>query len=477
VHEHFDSLIPAFEMDFLGKTYDTPFATGNGESILSPIDAQLVLGRFRRSTNDDVSNAIAKAVQAHANWASLTWQQRVEFADRWARALSADKYRLALGALYEVAKSRIEAIGEAEEAVDIVEYYASELTRNRAYACDMRQLVNRESTRSILKPYGVFGIIAPFNFPLALSVNMIAGAILTGNTVVYKPSPRCAFTGLLLAQTLKNAGLPDGVVNVVLGGAEIGESIFNDPRVSGIAFTGSHKAGMTIYRSLAMQPYAKPVIAEMGGKNPAYISSKGDVSVAAEGVARSAFGLQGQKCSACSVAFVERSVSDEFADALRSFAAKLKVGDPRRDDTFLGPVYSDDAATRLEEALAEARRDGQVAFGGHRLIREELFVPFLAVRVVDNLADGISEGNQVNYGLSAGIYTNDRSELDYFLDNAKAGVLYANRASGATTGAWPGAQSFCGWKGSGVSGKGGLGPNYLPQFLREQSQTILNASY
>jgi 1-pyrroline-5-carboxylate dehydrogenase len=364
----------------------------------------------------------------------------------------------------------------------------------------MRQLVNRESTRSILKPYGVFGIIAPFNFPLALSVNMIAGAILTGNTVVYKPSPRCAFTGLLLAQTLKNAGLPDGVVNVVLGGAEIGESIFNDPRVSGIAFTGSHKAGMTIYRSLAMQPYAKPVIAEMGGKNPAYISSKGDVSVAAEGVARSAFGLQGQKCSACSVAFVERSVSDEFADALRSFAAKLKVGDPRRDDTFLGPVYSDDAATRLEEALAEARRDGQVAFGGHRidlgtvagnyfapaivelpaghrLIREELFVPFLAVRVVDNLADGISEGNQVNYGLSAGIYTNDRSELDYFLDNAKAGVLYANRASGATTGAWPGAQSFCGWKGSGVSGKGGLGPNYLPQFLREQSQTILNASY
>ena len=233
----------------------------------------------------------------------------------------------------------------------------------------------------------------------------------------------------------------------------------------------------------------------MGGKNPAYVTAAADLDIAAQGVARSAFGLQGQKCSACSVVYVERSIRDEFVARLTRFAQQLKVGNPEERDVFMGPLYTPQAAARFRDNVQIAERDGRVIFGGHfndggpggdyaqptlvevprghALLREEQFLPLLALRCFDRLPEALDEGNAVRYGLTAGIYTADPGELDLFLDRAEAGVLYANRASGATTGAWPGIQSFCGWKGSGVSNKGGLGPHYLPQFMREQSRTIM----
>jgi 1-pyrroline-5-carboxylate dehydrogenase len=265
--------------------------------------------------------------------------------------------------------------------------------------------------------------------------------------------------------------------------------------IAGIAFTGSHAAGMAIFRALSNAPTAKIVIAEMGGKNPAYVTAKADLDIAAQGVARSAFGLQGQKCSACSVVYVQESVRDEFVSRLTRFAQQLKVGNPEQRDVFMGPLYTPQAAARFRENVNAAGRDGKVILGGkfivgvaggdyvqptlvevpqgHALVCEEQFLPMLALRCFDRLQDALEEGNSVRYGLTAGIYTADQSELDLFLDRAEAGVLYANRASGATTGAWPGIQSFCGWKGSGVSNEGGLGPHYLPQFMREQSRTIM----
>jgi 1-pyrroline-5-carboxylate dehydrogenase len=262
-----------------------------------------------------------------------------------------------------------------------------------------------------------------------------------------------------------------------------------------VAFTGSHKTGMSIFRHMASQPHMKPVIAEMGGKNPAYVTRNADLDRAAQGIARSAFGLQGQKCSACSVAYVDNPIKDEFVAKLVDIASKLIVGDPRKAETFMGPVYSKPAIERFGSAVSQARASGKVHFGGEALgqgfpdnyllptvvelpepsalTREELFIPFVVVRGVDGLEAALAEGNNVAYGLTAGIFTRDEGELQYFLDHAEAGVLYANRASGATTGAWPGAQPFCGWKGTGVSGKGGLGAYFLPQFMREQSQTIM----
>ncbi|PDQ22582.1 aldehyde dehydrogenase [Mesorhizobium sanjuanii] len=495
VHAHLDTIMPDFEKNMLASDWSTPFATGSRTEILSPIEKTISLGKFPVSTATDVKSAI-KAARAGAKlWNRSTLDDRLAFGARWLEALAERKFDLGLAALYEIGKSRIEAIGEAEECLDFVAYYASELKANNGFVRPMNELVENETAASILKPYGVFAVIAPFNFPLALSTNMVSGALLTGNAVVYKPSPGCSLTGLLLAETLRVAGLPEGVFNIVLGDGEVGRLLVTEDGIDGVAFTGSHKTGMSIFRHLATLPYMKPVIAEMGGKNPAYVTSKADLDRAAQGVARSAFGLQGQKCSACSVVYVDEKVKAEFIDKLVVFSGKLVVGDPRKAETFMGPVYGDATVDRYKTGLAEVEGTGTVHFGGaalgqgfpdnyvlptivelhgpSRLTREELFMPFLVVRSFDSLDAALHEGNNIAYGLSAGIFTNDQSELQYFLDFAEAGVLYANRASGATTGAWPGAQPFCGWKGTGVSGKGGLGTWFLPQYLREQSQTIM----
>ena len=255
---------------------------------------------------------------------------------------------------------------------------------------------------------------------------------------------------------------------------------------------------MEIFRKFAARPYARPVVVEMGGKNPAYVSAKADLDLAADGVMRSAFGLSGQKCSACSVAYVDRRVHDDFVALLAAKSAKLKIGNPEQRDVYMGPVIDVEAGVRFDSAVARAATDGTVAAGGkrlagglfdrgvyvaptvvtglpagHPLVTDELFLPFLAVRSCDGLEAGIAEGNRVLYGLTAGVYTRDQAELDLFFSHAEAGVLYANRRAGATTGAWPGIQTFCGWKGSGVTNKGGLGPFYVPQFMREQSRTVM----
>ena len=196
--------------------------------------------------------------------------------------------------------------------------------------------------------------------------------------------------------------------------------------------------------------------------------------------------------------FVHASIFDHFVARLTARAARMPIGDPRQRETFIGPLIDAKAFRRYEEAVVDARRDGNLRMGGerrtgavldhgfyvepvlvtdlpdaHRLLREELFVPFLTAQPFTRLDDALAEGNAVNYGLTAGVYTSDERELALFLDGAQAGVLYANRASGATTGAWPGIQTFCGWKGSGTTAKGGLGPYYLPQFMREQSRTVV----
>ncbi|WP_371826904.1 aldehyde dehydrogenase family protein [Microvirga sp. VF16] len=438
--------------------------------------------------------AIASARAGAKIWNASSLNERLDFATRWKAALAEDKYRLGLAALYEVAKSRLEAIGEAEEAVDFLDYYPSELRSNNGFVREMNQLVEHETATSVLRPYGVFAVVAPFNFPIALSINMITGALLGGNAVVFKPSPDCQLTGLLIAETLRKAGLPEGVFNIVLGGAEVGHALTTDKSIDGVAFTGSHKTGMGIFRHMAVQPWMKPVIVEMGGKNPAYVTANADLDRAAQGVVRSAFGLQGQKCSACSVVYVDNAVKDDFIERCVAFAQTLSIGDPRERTTFMGPLYGPASVERFDASVAQSRSEGTVHFGGNHLedkptnyvvpaivemkgpcslTRDELFMPFVVIRGVDDLKSGLAEGNDVAYGLCAGIFTRNEEELRFFLDNAQAGVLYANRASGATTGAWPGGQPFCGWKGTGVSGKGGLGAYYLPQFMREQSQTIM----
>jgi 1-pyrroline-5-carboxylate dehydrogenase len=236
------------------------------------------------------------------------------------------------------------------------------MERHQGYAQDLARVFPNEETTCVLRPLGVIGVISPFNYPIALAVNMMAGALTTGNTVVFKPSAGCALSAQLLFQAMERAGFPEGAVNLIAGADETGRSLVSQSAIAGIAFTGSHEAGMAIFRALANAPAAKLVIAEMGGKNPAYVTAKADLGIAAQGVARSAFGLQGQKCSACSVVYVQRPVRDALVARLARFAQQLKVGNPERRDVFMGPLYTPDAAARFRNNV-NRRADGK-RFGG-----------------------------------------------------------------------------------------------------------------
>jgi 1-pyrroline-5-carboxylate dehydrogenase len=502
LHEALDEAIPAFRADRLALEWPNMIggkADSEGEpySPAGPIDRRVVLGTFIAASPAAVDRAVSAARRAAPQWAAMDWRERVGILRRAVELLLARKLDLGVACLIEVGKSRMEAMGEAEEAADLIAYYCDEMERNEGYRTGLVRAFEQESTEDVLRPVGVFAVISPFNFPLALSCNMMGAALVAGNTVVYKPSPEAGLSGALLTQALHDAGVPDGVVNMVCGEAA-GPALANHPGIDGIAFTGSHEVGMGIYRKVAAGRFARPLIVEMGGKNPAYVSRSADLDVAAEGVARSAFGLQGQKCSACSVVYVDRTVHDDFLELLVEKTATFRIGNPEERDVFMGPVINAAARARYEAACRDAREAGRVIAGGevleggafdhgayvapaivgglhagHRLNRDELFLPFLSVQPFDELEEAVRRGNDVLYGLTAGFYGRDEADLGHFLDHAQAGVLYANRRSGATTGAWPGMQPFCGWKGSGVTGKGGLGPYYVPQFMREQSRTIM----
>jgi 1-pyrroline-5-carboxylate dehydrogenase len=367
------------------------------------------------------------------------------------------------------------------------------MEENGGFVHELGQLVPDERNRSVLRPYGVFAVLAPFNFPVALAAGMSSAALAAGNTVVLKPSEEAPRCGDALARCYLDAGLPDGVFGLVHGGAATGAALAAGD-VDGIAFTGSAAVGRALGRKLADGPYPRPVLAEMGGKNPAIVTANADLEKAAEGIARAAFGFSGQKCSACSRAIVAGEVHDELVERLAEIAGGYRIGDPSDREAQTGPVANAAAVERFEQAVAEAHRDGEPAVGGetlggggyfvaptvvaglpagHRLTREELFLPFLTVTRVRDLDEALAEANAVPYGLTAGVFSEDESELERFLDEIEAGVVYVNRRAGATTGAWPGIQSFPGWKSSGLSGKGGLGPYYVQQFMREQSRTVV----
>jgi 1-pyrroline-5-carboxylate dehydrogenase len=361
----------------------------------------------------------------------------------------------------------------------------------------MGRITPVERNTDVLRPYGVFTCIAPFNFPLALSAGMSSAALVAGNTVVYKPSEETPLTGLRLAEIYEEAGLPAGVFNFLVGRREeIGDAVWQHPGVDGVVFTGSKAVGLRIWHGLS-ERWVKPCLMELGGKNAAIVMPSADLDAAAEGVMRSAFSLQNQKCSATSRVYVHRDVAGPFLQLLLEKTRAIRMGDPTERDVFFGPVINQRAVARYLDAVGQARRDGEILHGGerlrgdvfdrghyvaptiarlpleHRLFRDELFVPFLAVGEVDGFEQAIGETNAAEYGLTAGIFSQDQSEVSRFFDEVEAGVCYANKRTGATTGAWPGAQPFCGWKGSGSSGKGGCGPYYVAQFMREQSRTVI----
>lgn len=502
LHRLLDEQLPRFRSARLGKHWpnligDRSEADGAAYECFSPLDRRLKLGSYAAADAATIERAVAAARNGFRVWGTLKWQDRLVAMRRFAQLLDGARHEIAMGIVFEVGKTRSEALGEAEEAVALVEYYADQLERNSGFVEEAwKSADGRETARTILRPHGVFGVISPFNYPLALPVNMLSAALTAGNAVVLKPTPNGALVAGLLAEVFQRADLPSGTFNLVYGG-DAGPWLAAAKGVDGIAITGSAAAGADILRKFAAGPYMRPVLAELGGKNHAFVDRSADVGMAVEGVARSAFGMQGQRCTACSVAMVHESLYEPFMAALTERATKVKFGDTTRRDVTNGPLIDERAFKRFEEAVSHGRQVGRVLVGGIRaegqelengffvhptvidrlpdddwLFQRELFVPLVAVARFSDLDEALARGSRTNYGLTAGFYGRDESAIAHFLDNAQAGVLYVNRQTGATNGAWPGIQSFSGWKGSGITGKGALGPHYLPQFMREQSRTV-----
>lgn len=502
-HRHFDAALARVKQQAGGLH---PFYIGGDpvESRIeplvdrSPVDTSFVLGRFAAATPTDVDAAVGDARQAQRMWARRHWRERLDLLRRAAAIIRERKYELAALMSLEVGKSRLEAMGDAEESADLIDYYCQQVEDAAGFIRPMARITPVEHNTDVLRPYGVFACIAPFNFPLALSAGMSSAALAAGNAVVYKPAEDAPWTGLKLYEVYRDAGLPSGLFNLLFGRREeIGDSLWQHPGVDGVVFTGSKQVGMRIHSGLSGK-WIKPCLLELGGKNAAVVLRSADLDAAAEGVMRSAFSLQNQKCSATSRVYVQREAKAPFLERLIEKTRAIRMGDPSDRDVFFGPVINERSVQRFERAVSQAREEGTVLLGGARLrgglfdrghfvaptiatlpltsslFEEELFVPLLAVGEVVDLGQAITETNRVEYGLTAGIFSGDPGDISRFFDEVEAGVCYANKRTGATTGAWPGAQPFCGWKGSGSTGKGGCGPYYVAQFMREQSRTVID---
>ncbi len=467
----------------------------NNFSVNSPSDTRIKIADFPKSTISDTNNAISSAKNAFEEWSNFPFQKRVEIFRECADYFSSKKFFLAAIMTFENGKNRFEAMGDVDESIDFMRFYAYQMEKNNGFCKQTSHPNPNEKTQTIMKPYGVWGIISPFNFPSAIAIGMTTGALITGNTAVLKPASDTPLSSFYFVKYLFSK-IPDGALNFVTGsGSVVGKTLIESDDVDGIAFTGSREIGMQGFQEFT-KTTTKPFISEMGGKNPVIVTKNADLEKAANGVMNAAFGFGGQKCSACSRVYIQNEIAEKFIEKLVEKTKKIKVGMPWEKDVFLGPIINSDAKSKFENASDLAKKDGHILIGGsviktgnlenghfveptiveklpeeHKLMEEELFLPFLCIQRYDDFDEAVKLANKSKYGLTAGIFSEDKKQLDDFFSKIHSGVVYANRSASATTAALVSSQPFVGWKHSGTTGKGAGGENYLQQFLRTQTQT------
>jgi 1-pyrroline-5-carboxylate dehydrogenase len=505
LHQRFEESLAGVKKQ-LGK--DHPMLIDGKDVVLgekiekrSPINQDWLLGTFQKGTAEEGQRAIAAARKAFPKWSRLPWQKRVARLRKAAELIDERIYHIAAVISLEVGKNRMEALGDIAESADLIRYACDQMEANHGYIVEMGKdpLKGYEaSNTSVLRPHGAWVVISPFNFPAALTAGPSGAALVTGNCIVIKPATDAPWTSRLLAECFRDADIPAGAINYVTGpGGTLGEALITSTEIDGMTFTGSYDVGMHIYRSFAQGRYPRPIILEMGGKNASIVSRNADLERAAAGILRSAFGLQGQKCSANSRVFIEQAVYQQFVDMLVERTEKLVIGDPTEKSVFLGPVINQTAYKQFQDFTEELSQAGNILCGGkvltkgalgkgfycqptivadvpleHRFWKFEMFLPITMVRPVNSLDEAMHLANDSLYGLTSGFYGSEE-EAQWFFENTQAGVNYANRPQGATTGAWPGFQPFGGWKGSGSTGKNAGGLYYLPLYMREQIRTLV----
>jgi 1-pyrroline-5-carboxylate dehydrogenase len=456
---------------------------------MNPADPETVVGTFQKADPDLARQAIENAFEVFNDWKFVKPSKRASYLYRMARVMRKRKMELAAWMVFEVGKSWVEADADVAEAIDFCEFYGREAERYGADQPLMR--IPGEKSELVYIPLGVGAVIPPWNFPMAILTGMTTAAMVAGNTVVLKPSSDAPAIGYKFMEVLEEARVPEGVVNYLSGPGRIaGEVLVQDPRTRFVAFTGSKEVGLRINEVAAQrqpgQIWIKRAVLEMGGKDSIIVDSEADLDEAAAGVVASAFGFQGQKCSACSRAIVVKDVYKAFIEKVVPLVKAIKVG-PTQDPTkYMGPVINEGAMRSILNYIKIGKAEGKLAAGGRRVPRkgffirptvivdvppkatisqEEIFGPVLAVIKAKDFYQALEIGNNTEYGLTGAVYTKNRKKINLAKQIFHVGNLYFNRKC---TGALVGVHPFGGFNLSGTDSKAG-GRDYLLLFSQAKS--------
>ena len=455
----------------------------DGEIVsVNPANPSQVVGRTASATEREADMALETATTTFETWSRTSPEARARILLRASAIMRRRKFELLAWEVYEGGKPWAEADAQVAEAIDFLEYYAREMLRLKdgveIYA------IPGEESRYTYQPMGVGVVIAPWNFPTAILTGMSSAAIVTGNTVVMKPSEFTPVIGAVVAEIFEEAGLPEGVLNFLPGyGSEVGDYLVEDARTRFISFTGSMNTGLRINeraaRQIENQRWVKRVIAEMGGKDAMVIDDSADLDSAAADIVKSAYGYSGQKCSAASRAILHEDIYDEVLNKVLERARTLKIGTPETPDVNVGPVISEPQFEKVSSYVEAGKEEGERLLGedpgdpnkGYfvsptifevereaRVAQEEIFGPVLSVIKARDFDNALEIANDSPYGLTGGVYSKNRDHLERAREEFKAGNVYFNRG---ITGALVGVQPFGGFGMSGTDSKAG-GPDYLP---------------
>ncbi|HEX9639441.1 MAG TPA: L-glutamate gamma-semialdehyde dehydrogenase [Acidobacteriota bacterium] len=467
-------------------------ATERSFESTNPSSKSEIVGRIAKGSREHADQAVRAAAAAFESWRRLAPRARAELALRTAAILRRRRHEFSAWMVLEVGKSWPEADGDTAEAIDFCEFYAREALR---YASDQPLTAQSgESNQLVYLPLGVVIVIPPWNFPLAIMAGMTIAALVTGNTVVIKPSSDAPMICAQFVAALEAAGAPAGVVNYLPGsGADVGNVLVEHPLTRMIAFTGSKAVGLEINQRAAKladgQRWIKRVIAEMGGKDAILVAADADLDAAALAVSQSAFGFQGQKCSACSRAIIDQRVYDSFVPLLLEQVEKLSLGPVENPAHNLGPVINAGAQRKILEYIEIGKSEGKLLIGGApgddggyfiqptvfgdvapnaRISQEEIFGPVLALTRCESFESGLQMVNDTEYGLTGAVFSRSPHLLEWARHDFHVGNLYLNRKC---TGAMVGAHPFGGFNMSGTDSKAG-GRDYLGLFLQAKAISL-----
>jgi 1-pyrroline-5-carboxylate dehydrogenase len=478
----------------LGREYDLLIAgrrekTGDKLKSLNPSRSSEVVGIHSKATAALAKDAVEGAYSFFPQWSATPAATRAETLLRAAALLRKRKFEFDAWLVYEAGKTWPEAEADVCEAIDFCDYYARQMLR-LSKPDPLLQLPG-EKDELVYLPLGVGVVIPPWNFPLAIMAGMTVAALVAGNTVVLKPSSDTPTIAAKFAEVLLEAGFPAQSFSLLVGsGAVVGDVLVEHPKTRFVAFTGSKEVGLRINELAAKtqkgQIWIKRVIAEMGGKDAIIVDRDADLESAVKGVLWSAFGYQGQKCSACSRAIVDQAVYDEFLAKLKAAVSELKVGEADQPDNYMGPVINEGALRSILSYIDVGKKEGRLIAGGSaagsggyfvqptviadvdskaRIFQEEIFGPVLAVTKARDFDHAIELANNSEYGLTGAVFTNNRDKIRKAREQFFVGNLYINRKC---TGAMVGAHPFGGFNMSGTDSKAG-GPDYLLQFLQAKA--------